>query len=439
MGYYLDEGITGTSVNKRDDFKRMMRDSKAGKIDRIYVKSVSRFARNSLECIESIRLLKSYGTSVLFENDGIDTEHMNSEMILYIKSAFAQSEALAGSKRVATAVRMKMQNGEFSICSIPYGFRVENNVLVPIPEVKPVIKRIYSDYLSGKGMGTIAKELNAEHCMDRHWSVSTIRYILYNEKNIGDSLLQKTYTPQILPLKSRLNKGELDKYYVTDTHEGIIDKSVFDTIQKKHNISKSIRSQYSPRTDSVFSKRIRCGDCGRAYKKKIQNDTIYWVCSENGIAGIRCRTQNLKESELKKSFIRLFNRLKQFESETVDYAIRQLTALKTKVSGQNTAINDIDSEIASLCSRNCMLTRLKSRNVIDDVSFMEQTAEYQKRLNELRQRRIKILNEDEDEASIEALRALKNLLDSVDGYLLFTIWVMANILRSLIKILSNPL
>ena len=105
---YADEGITGTSINKRDDFNRMIRDSSLGKIDRIFVKSVSRFARNSLECIENIRLLKSYGTTVLFENDAIDTNTMNSEMILYIKSAFAQSESLSGSKRVSTAIRMKM-------------------------------------------------------------------------------------------------------------------------------------------------------------------------------------------------------------------------------------------------------------------------------------------------------------------------------------------
>ena len=129
---YADEGITGTCVNKRDEFQRMMKDSKAGKIDRIYVKSVSRFARNSLECIENIRLLKSYGTTVLFENDGIDTSTMNSEMILYIKSAFAQSEALATSKRVATAVRMRMQSGNCSVYTVPFGFRAENGVLVPI-------------------------------------------------------------------------------------------------------------------------------------------------------------------------------------------------------------------------------------------------------------------------------------------------------------------
>jgi len=230
---YADEGITGTSISKRDEFLRMLSDSKNGKIDRILVKSVSRFARNSLECIENIRLLKSYGTTVVFENDGIDTETMNSEMILYVKSAFAQSEALAGSKRVSTAIQMRMKNGEFSIYTVPVGFFLEDNVLTPIPEYVPIIERIYKEYLSGKGMGRIAEELNNENCMGRNWNVSAIRYILGNEKYVGDSLLQKTYTPQIFPLRNRPNYGEADKYYVSNTHKGMIDRELFEAVKKK--------------------------------------------------------------------------------------------------------------------------------------------------------------------------------------------------------------
>ena len=112
---YADEGITGTSASKRPEFQRMLKDSQKGKLDRIYVKSVSRFARNALDCIENIRFLKANGTAVLFENDNIDTEKMNSEMILYIKSAFAQSEALAGSQRVTTAIRMRMARDRKSV------------------------------------------------------------------------------------------------------------------------------------------------------------------------------------------------------------------------------------------------------------------------------------------------------------------------------------
>ena len=272
---YADEGITGTCVNKRDEFLRMMKDSKSGKIDRIYVKSVSRFARNSLECIENIRLLKSYGVSVLFENDGIDTETMNSEMILYIKSAFAQSEALAGSKRVSTAVRMKMQNGEFSIYTVPYGFTVENNTLVPISAIKPVIERIYRDYLSGKGMGKITEELNNEGISGKHWTLSAVKYILNNEKYVGDSLLQKTYTPQIFPLRNRPNCGQVDKYYVSNTHEAMIDRELYDAVKSKIESQKLNRTNCSKSFSSVFDKKIRCGDCGCAYKRKISSGAIF--------------------------------------------------------------------------------------------------------------------------------------------------------------------
>lgn len=160
---YADEGITGTCINKRDEFKRMMKDAYNGKLDRIFVKSVSRFARNSLECIEAIRTLNSFGVTVMFENDNIDTKTMNSELILYVKSAFAQSEALAGSKRVSTAVRMKMENGEFVTYNAPYGYKLDKkNFLVVVPEQAEVVKRIFDLYLSGNGVGRIVKILNDE-------------------------------------------------------------------------------------------------------------------------------------------------------------------------------------------------------------------------------------------------------------------------------------
>ena len=164
---YADEGITGTSVEKRNEFKRMLNDCRLGKIDRIYVKSVSRFARNALECIESIRLLRDYGVSVFFENDRIDTLTLNSELILYVKSAFAQSEALATSKRVSTANKMRLEIGEYSICSAPYGFRAKDNELFTVPEEATIVREVYGMYLSGMGFLKIAQALNRKYGTER--------------------------------------------------------------------------------------------------------------------------------------------------------------------------------------------------------------------------------------------------------------------------------
>lgn len=205
---YADEGITGTCTAKREEFNRMIRDSKLGKIDRIFVKSVSRFARNSLECIENIRLLKSYGTTVLFENDGIDTSCMNSEMILYIKSAFAQSEALSGSKRVSTAIRMKMETGTFCTYHAPFGYKLENGTLIPVDEEIKIVKRIFDDYLHGKGHNKIAMELNDENAISD--ATTDLNDYMKQYNNTGGDKTKYIECIQQTSEKIRLLRIELD-------------------------------------------------------------------------------------------------------------------------------------------------------------------------------------------------------------------------------------
>ena len=197
---YADEGITGTSVKKRDEFNRMVKDSKDGKLDRVLVKSVSRFARNAMECIKYVRLLKSYGTTVFFENDGIDSKTMNHELILYIKSAFAENEAKSASKRVKRSNQMRMETGEFGFVTAPFGYRLQDNTLVPVEEEAKIVREIYKAYLSGMGFGRIVSELNkSDNPIGKPWGKERVRYILFNEKYIGDTLHQKTYTPADKP------------------------------------------------------------------------------------------------------------------------------------------------------------------------------------------------------------------------------------------------
>lgn len=228
---YADEGITGTSIDKRDEFKRMMRDAKNRKLDRILVKSVTRFARNALECIEAVRELKTCGVTVYFENDNIDTACMNSEMILYIKSAFAQGEAMSASKRMQTSVRMKMADGTYVPSSVPFGYRLVDNTLVVEPEEAEIVREIYQMYLSGKGATVILKYLQSTRAPNLQWSENGINYILTNERYIGDSLWQKSFVPNILPLRQQRNKGELPKYYCENTHESIVKKEDFDAVR----------------------------------------------------------------------------------------------------------------------------------------------------------------------------------------------------------------
>ena len=366
---YADEGITGTCVSKRDEFKRMMRDASNGKLDRIFVKSVSRFARNSLECLEAIRILKSLDVTVIFENDNIDTETMNSELILYVKSAFAQSEALSGSKRVSTAIRMKMENGEFITCNAPYGYKLDKEChLSVVPEEAEIIKRIFKLYLSGNGIGKIVAILNGERIPNASgkWSVPGIRYILTNEKYIGDSLLQKTYTPQMLPLRNVPNKGELDRYYVANSHEGIISREDFQLVQIR---MKQVTTERKAPQKHFFTGLIECEECGWSYKKKNQNDVVYWACSRKKMAGHSCRGKNISEEDLKKAFVIMYNKFRRFEKEVLDKTLSQLLNLREKIAGQNNENSQIDAEIASLCNKNNTYTELHTKCIIDDVSY----------------------------------------------------------------------
>ena len=229
---YADEGITGTCVSKREEFKRLLKDCSLGKIDIVYVKSVQRFARNSLECLESVRKMKDCGVTVFFENDRIDTAKMNSEMILYIKSAFAQNEAITYSKRLATSYRMKMEDGSFLTYNAPYGYKLENGQLYLNPDEAETVKHIFELYLGGDGVNRITATLNRENPNGK-WNAPRVRYILSNEKYIGDCMLQKTYTPPVFPLHSKTNNGQKDKFYVENTHEAIISKEDFDAVQKR--------------------------------------------------------------------------------------------------------------------------------------------------------------------------------------------------------------
>ena len=406
---YADEGITGTCMNKREEFKRLIKDCTLGRIDRVYVKSVSRFARNSLECLETIRKLKECGVSVVFENDNVDTKTMNSELILYVKSAFAQSEALAGSRRVSTAYRMKMENGTFFTYCAPFGYRLVDQRLVIEPSEAEIVKRIFNMYLSGSGINTIAATMNREVVAGKtHWSTTMVKYLLTNEKYIGDSMMQKTYTPQVFPLRNIPNKGELDKYYAENTHEPIIHKEDFDAVQRLLQQRGDLVKTQS--TKRLLTKMLVCDECGWSYKFKRQNNVDYWVCSRKGNAGYECSGPNISEQSVFDAFVRVYNKLRYFEKEVLDATLSMMSDLRMKLITENDEIRQIDIEVAKLCEQNNRYEKYREKKIMDDVSFMEQTDRLKARLTELRSRRLKLLSENENEQLIDQLKTLKETI-----------------------------
>lgn len=407
---YADEGITGTEMLKRDEFRRMLKDAKNRKLDRILVKSVTRFARNSLECIEAVRELKASGVSVYFENDNLDTEQMNSEMLLYIKSEFAQQEALSASRRMAMSVRMRMENGTYKPSAAPYGYKLEGGELTVLPEEAAQVRKVYELYLSGMGEKAIVKYMQTHETSGLRWTLKQVAYLLTNERYVGDMLMRKYYTPPMLPLRPKKNRGEEDMFLCEDSHEAIISKEDYLAVQEMRR-KRSEKYFKPPREKQFFQGKIVCEHCGWKYRKHQKDGEWYWKCGKKGLTTDICHAPLLSDDEIRKAFVRMFNTLKQNEKTVIGDTIQQLQALKTKANGGNGILAEIDSEIAALSKQNSTYSDLFLKGVIDSVLYFEKTDRLKSRMAELRDRRQRIVNEDEEEKCLQELRAVKRAVD----------------------------
>ena len=255
---------------KRDDFQRMMADCRRGLIDQILVKSISRFARNTKDCLQNIRELKELGVNVRFEREGIDTVNVSSELITAIYAAFAQKESESISGNMRWSYQRRMESGTFLPPSTPYGYRIINKKIEIDPERAVIICKIFQWYLNGISKEQIAYKLNKAGVLsnqNKAWRAGGIHYILTNERYIGDSLWQKTYTTEAIPAVRHRNTGAREQYYVEGTHPPIISKEVFTKVQiliqmRKENYGKSPSETIHPlsRKASILQNEKYCGD-----------------------------------------------------------------------------------------------------------------------------------------------------------------------------------
>ena len=408
---YADEGISGTDMRKREEFKRMLKDAKNGKIDRILVKSVFRFARNSLECIEAIRALKDSGASVYFENDNIDTDKMSSEMMLYIKSAFSQSESLSHSRRMVTSMKMKMENGSYFGGAVPYGYRKEAQTLVIVPEEAEKVRTIFRLYLSGMGIYSILKYMNSNEKDGMLWTIGRIYYILSNERYMGDYMMHKTYTPTILPLRNRPNKGEEERYYCKNANEPIISREDFLTVQRLKEDRKD-RFAGVGSNKHFFSGKILCLKCGWKYRQLSSSNSELWGCSRSGQSTDACHAPKYRTSDFEKGFLRMYNSLQENRKKIIDHTISLLQSLKVKCNIESEAISEIDKDLSILNKQNKAYADMLASGILDQVTYSEKSDRIKGKIDELRSRRIKLLKSDDEEKCIEELRKLRGVLEN---------------------------
>ena len=323
---YTDEGITGTSTKHREGFKQMVADALEGKIDLIVTKSVSRFARNTVDSLTTIRQLKDKGVECFFEKENIWTFDGKGELLITIMSSLAQEESRSISENCTWGQRKRMADGRVSVPFDHFlGYeRGENGELVINEEQAKTVRLIYDLFLQGLTPHTIANRLAAMGILTPRrkakWNQGTVRSILTNEKYKGDALMQKCYTADFLTKKQVPNNGVLPQYYVEGDHEAIIPPETFELVQQEMLRRNNRDNRYSG--VDIFASRIVCGECGSYYGAKVWHSNskyrrIIYRCNHKYHDGKTCSTPNLTEDEIKLSFVAAVNRLIANKDEVI--------------------------------------------------------------------------------------------------------------------------
>lgn len=399
---YTDEGITGTNTKKRDGFNRMIEDAVNGKINLILTKSVSRFARNTVDSLVTIRQLKEKGVEVYFEKENIYTFDGKGELLLTIMSSLAQEESRSISENVTWGQRKRFADGKVNL---PYkqflGYRKgADGFPEVVPEEAVIVRRIYSRFMEGLTPCVIANELTADGILTpakkQTWQTSTVESILHNEKYKGAALLQKCFTVDFLTKNKKQNEGEVPQYYVEHSHEPIITPEEFDKVQAEFERRKRISRQYSGK--SIFSSRIICGDCGSYFGSKVWNSTskyrrVIWQCNGKFKGEHKCETPHLDEETIKARFVAALNAV----IDSKDNILEDCRLMQTIL----TDCTSIDTEIESLLEEIKVVTELTKRCIAENSQMAQNQEEYAPRYNGFVERYEKA------KAQLEQLRSTK--------------------------------
>lgn len=416
---YADEGLTGTKTDKRDDLMRMIADCRKGKIDRVIVKSVSRFARNTYDCLSLARLLKSYSVSIYFEEQELDTADMNDEMFLAMNGVQAQEESVTVSNNMRWHYRERMEKGEFVGTVSAYGYKLINKALEIYEPEAAIVRRIFDMYLSGMGKQAIANALNEDSVCRRHgkdtWYVDTVDYILNNERYIGDALLQKNYTTEF-PFRKMKNKGELPQYYVENNHPALISRETYEAVQRVQSGKR--RGDYS-RTRHTLSGIMVCPDCGHKFRRIMINGTAYWQCGYHVSGKTKCRSKRFSEESVYNAFILLVNKLSANREYILTPLISQLERMRSRNNTAQSKVYEIDRQIAEMNQQLHILAQHRTKGFYDTADYTARSGAINKKIDALRAERRKLLVEDENDEMMDELTGLNNIISLTDTQITF--------------------
>ena len=386
VGVYTDEGITGTSTKHREGFKSMVKDALDGKIELILAKSLSRFCRNTVDSLTTIRKLKAAGVECYFEKESIWTMDSKGELLVTILSSLAQEESRSISENVKWGKRKSFADGK--VC-VPFtqllGYeKGEDGNLAVNEEQAETVRLIYKLFLSGLSFHAIAKELTKRQIPTpfgkEKWWGSTVKSILTSEKMKGDALLQKSYIADFLTKKQVKNRGVIPQYYVTGNHEPIITPETFELVQAEMSRRKAGRGKYSG--VSIFSSRIKCGECGSWYGSKVwhSNDAyrrVIWQCNHK-FEGTKCSSPHFTEEEIKAIFVKAFNQLFECRKEILE----NISLVQKMIC----STDKLETEQQKLANELQVMIEMAHNAIHQNATMAQDQAEYQMKYDELMKR-----------------------------------------------------
>lgn len=418
---YADAGISGTSAQKRPDFQRLLSDCRRGRVDKILVKSISRFARNASDCLETIRELKAIGVGVCFEEQGIDTSEMTGELLTAMFSAIAQKESESISGNMRWSYQHRMKSGTFLPAAMPFGYRIEGRKIVVDEERAEIVRRIFHDYLAGQSMDEIAARLNQENVTvrigleSRRWIHSAISYILSNERYIGDSLWQKTYATDTLPARQVRNHGERQQYYAEATHPPIVEKEIFFAAQQLKTRRSEARSGYKA-ANSPLQRKISCSICGTHYTRKVCRGKTYWVCRTHDRNKDACPSERIPEIEVHTAFLRMYHKLRLHGEPVLKQMLSDLQTVRERRMLWSLDIIELNKRISEINDQERMLADMNRCGLVDPDIFISRSNELSQQLCAAKQEKDRLLGTEHDD-TIPQTRDLLETLETLPEYL----------------------
>ncbi len=356
-GVYADEGLSGTGTKKREQFNAMIADCRNGKIDMVITKSISRFARNTVDCLQYIRELRDKNIPVIFEKEGINTMDSSGEMLLTIMASLAQQESASISENVRLGHQYRMQQGKPMVTTHFMGYRMsaDKSSLVIVPEQAVIVRRIFREFLDGRSSTQIANALMADGIKSPSggdkWYPGCIESMLQNEKFMGDLLLQKWYIKDFISKKAVRNNGKFPKYYVENAHDPIVPKPVFlqvkgEFLRRKYRREMSGRKTLQ-RGSSPFYEKLICSECESTYKRfprQPGNGYTTWRCKTRIRKGTPCNGRIVKETEVQDAVVRAFGMLPDRRAE-LKKLLHICEPQETELQGRMTALTERERAI----------------------------------------------------------------------------------------------